>query len=39
MHIEDSEPESTFSDDDEESPYRKEPTPPESATVTPQVFN
>jgi hypothetical protein len=33
MRIEDSEPESTSSDDDEESPYRQEPSPPESPTV------
>jgi hypothetical protein len=30
MRIEDSEPESTSSDDDEESPYKQEPSPPES---------
>jgi hypothetical protein len=36
MRIEDSEPESTSSDDDEESPYRKEPSPPESPTVDAQ---
>jgi hypothetical protein len=33
MRIEDSEPESTFSDDDEESPYRQEPSPRESPTA------
>jgi hypothetical protein len=36
MRIEDSEPESTSSDDDEESPYRQEPSPPESPTAAAQ---
>jgi hypothetical protein len=36
MRIEDSEPESTSSDDDEESPYRQEPYPPESPTAAAQ---
>jgi hypothetical protein len=36
MRIEDSEPESTSSDDDEESPYRKEPSPLESPTAVAQ---
>jgi hypothetical protein len=36
MRIEDSEPESTSSDDEEESPYRQEPSPPESPTATAQ---
>jgi hypothetical protein len=36
MRIEDSEPGSTSSDDDEESPYRKEPSPPESPTAAAQ---
>jgi len=30
MRIDDSEPESTSSDDDEESPYERGPTPPDS---------
>jgi hypothetical protein len=36
MRIEDSEPESTSSDDDEEIPYRQEPSPPESPTSAAQ---
>jgi hypothetical protein len=36
MRIEDSEPESTSSNDDEESPYRQEPSPPESPTAAAQ---
>jgi hypothetical protein len=36
MRIEDSEPESTSSDDDEESPYRQEPSPPESPIAAAQ---
>jgi hypothetical protein len=36
MRIEDFEPESTSSDDEEESPYRQEPTPPESPTAAAQ---
>jgi hypothetical protein len=36
MRIEDSEPESISSDDDEESPYRQEPSPPESPTAATQ---
>jgi hypothetical protein len=36
MRIEDSEPESTSSDDDEESPYMQEPSPLESTTVAAQ---
>ena len=30
MRIDDSEPEPTSSDDDEESPYERDPTPPDS---------
>jgi hypothetical protein len=36
MRIEDSEPESTSSDDDEESPYMQEPSPPKSPTAATQ---
>jgi hypothetical protein len=36
MRIEDSEPESISSDDDEESTYRQEPSPPESPTTAAQ---
>jgi hypothetical protein len=36
MRIEDSEPELTSSDDDEESPYRQEPSPPKSPTAAAQ---
>jgi hypothetical protein len=36
MRIEDSKPESTSSDDDEEIPYRQEPSPPESPTAAAQ---
>ena len=36
MRIDDSEPESTSSDDDEESPYERGPTPPDSPAATQQ---